>query len=127
MRWPVLSAGLMAGILALTVPAVAQPPTASEPPIIPIPRTAFLMETLRTGDLPANVVAKLGPVKTLLEAEALLKSANLPFTWAKTTANVAQLGPQLTLTLAKLPPGEVFVIPRPGGGGVLIGVILGQN
>lgn len=113
--------GLASLVLALAAPAWAQPP-----PVMPIPRTAFLMETLQTAAPGPEVIEKLKPLKTLREVEELLKANNLAFAWRRGEVETARLGPQLTEVLVKLPPKEVFVMPQKDGS-LIIGVIIGQR
>jgi hypothetical protein len=114
----VLAPGLAAAQARPAAPAPAAPGA--------VKRVIYRMETLQTGELGPDVLEKLKPLNTLAECEAVLKAADMPFTWGKAEYDSDVIGPAFVRQLEALPPGEVFVVPRQGGG-TLIGVIIGRR
>jgi hypothetical protein len=91
-----------------------------------VKRVIYRLETLQTTGLTPDVVEKLRPLNTLAECEAVLKAADMPFTWGKAEYDSDVIGPAFVRQLEALPPNEVFIVPRQGGG-TLIGVIIGRR
>jgi len=118
-----LAPGLAAAQARPTAPARA--PAASAPPAT-VKRVVYRLEILQTGDLAPEVLEKLKPLNTLAECEAVLKAADMAFTWGKAEYDSDVIGPAFVRQLESLPPNEVFVVPRQGGG-TLIGVIIGRR
>jgi hypothetical protein len=114
--------------LAPGLAAAQTRPAARPAPAAPgaVKRVIYRMETLQTGELSPEVLEKLKPLNTLAECEAVLKAADMPFTWGKAEYDSDVIGPAFVRQLEALPPGEVFVVPRQGGG-TLIGVIIGRH
>lgn len=120
-RTPALA--LIAAAMLATGPAAQgqpnPPPAAAQPPVI------YIMEQLRTGALPPELVQKLGPLNTLAEVETLLKANRIGFAWGVVEVASETMPPEWMKQLNALKPAEVFVIPAPNG--TLIGVIVGRR
>ncbi len=69
--------------------------------------------------------AKLKPVKTLPEVEAVLNAAGIKFERGSTQLDTAVLPPPIAARIAALPPGEPFVVPQ--NGQIVVNVIRGAT
>ncbi len=112
--------------VALAPSLAAAQPRPAAPAAPAVKRIIYRLETLQTGDLAPEVLEKLKPLDTLAQCEAVLKAADMPFTWAKAEFDSDVIGAAFVRQLEALPPNEVFVVPRQGGG-TLIGVIIGRR
>jgi EpsD family peptidyl-prolyl cis-trans isomerase len=79
-------------------------------------RAGYLIERLQVAS-PADpaLIEALKPAKTLEEVEAVLQARKLPYRRTVDQLDTLRAAPQLTATLERLPPGEPFVLPEPGG------------
>ncbi len=66
---------------------------------------------IRTGALPPAVVQQMQPLKTLPEIEALLTANKVRFQKGNFRFDPLSTDPRLSSQIAKLPMGEVFVVP----------------
>ena len=129
-------ASVLASVVLLAAPGagLAQPPRPAAPPAAAppaaapqaaMPRVIYRLELIRTGPLPPDVLAKLGPLNTMDEVEKLLKAGDFEFAWRRADLDSATANPEFLKALRSLPPKEMFVIPQANG--ALIGVIVGQR
>ena len=121
------SALAAAALLAGPGPGLAQPPRPAAPPPAPAagPRVIYRLELIRTGPLPPEVIAKLGPIHTMEDVEKLMKAGDIQFTWRRQDLDSAAANPAFLKSLETLPPNEVFAIPQSDG--MLIGAIVGRR
>jgi hypothetical protein len=84
--------------------------------------TTYIAEEIATGPLPHEILQKMEPLHTLVAVENLLKANRIPFAWRIGEIATAKMPPELAAVIAKLPPGEVFIIPQQNA--ILIAVIL---
>jgi EpsD family peptidyl-prolyl cis-trans isomerase len=65
---------------------------------------------------PANpeILKQLEPAKTLEDVKAFLTTNKVPFQEGKSEFDALRLDPALEAQIAKLPPGEVFLVPAQG-------------
>lgn len=76
-------------------------------------RTVYLIDQIRTAPNPGvEVVRALGPTKSLEEAEKVLAGRKVEYRRSPAAIDSLRSPPQLSIILAKLPAGEVFVIPE---------------
>ena len=117
----VVSYRLAAGVAVMAAIAWADPATAQAAGV------TYHLEMLQTERTPPGLPQRLKPLKTLQQVEDLLKANNIPFSWRRGVLPSDRLSPQFVQALDKLPPGEVFVVPRPDDQGFVIGVILDRK
>lgn len=75
-------------------------------------RTGYLIEQLQVPQRHTpDLFEALRPTKTLEEAEAVLKSRRMPYRRVLLPMDTLRTDPRLSAAVAKLPPGEPFVLP----------------
>lgn len=79
-------------------------------------RTIYLLDQIQTASAPdVAVLRALGPTKTLDEAEGVLIDRKVSYRRAPAAIDTLRAPPGLSVILAKLPAGEVFILPEGGG------------
>jgi peptidyl-prolyl cis-trans isomerase C len=75
-------------------------------------RTGYLIDQLQvpTRDTP-DLIEALTPTKTIEEAAAVLRARGIPFRRAILPMDTLRTDPRLSAAVAKLPPGEPFILP----------------
>jgi EpsD family peptidyl-prolyl cis-trans isomerase len=72
----------------------------------------FVVEQIRTqGSLPAQVLKKLEPLKTLDEVVSVLQAEKIQFARGGTQLDSLALGPEITALALKVGPSDLFVLP----------------
>ena len=112
---------LMAGMMQRKMAeGVADPPradaerfVASQPGMF-ANRRVMVVDQIVTATISPDVVKKLEPTKTLEQVEAVFQAANLDYQRNTVVLDTLSAPPAFVETLVKLPPGEIFVFPRPG-------------
>ena len=77
-------------------------------------RKVMVVDQIVTASLSPEVVKQLEPTKTLEQVEGVFRGANLDYQRNTVVLDTLSAPPAFVNTLAKLPPGEIFVFPRPG-------------
>lgn len=78
-------------------------------------RKILTVEQLRTLRPPtADLLGKLQPLNTLEEVIGVLQATNTPFRRMSGEMDTMTLGDEIARNLAKLPPGEIFIVPGDG-------------
>jgi len=79
-------------------------------------RKIFTVDQIRMGR-PNNpaVLQQLQPLKTLEEVTSVLQANGIAFQRVEGKIDGLSIQPELMIQIAKLPPGEMFVIPANGG------------
>jgi peptidyl-prolyl cis-trans isomerase C len=79
-------------------------------------RTGYLLDQLLVpaqGD--PGLLAALKPTKTLEDVMRILDERKVPYRRGAQSMDTLRADPQLSIALAKLPPGEPFLLPDPAG------------
>jgi EpsD family peptidyl-prolyl cis-trans isomerase len=75
-------------------------------------RTGYLIEQLQVPQRHTpDLFEALRPTKTLEEAEAIFKARRIPYRRVILPMDTLRTDPRLSAAVAKLPPGEPFVLP----------------
>ncbi|WP_309645540.1 EpsD family peptidyl-prolyl cis-trans isomerase [Phenylobacterium sp.] len=77
-------------------------------------RRVMVVDQIVTATISPEIVKQLEPTKTLEQVEAVFQGANLDYQRNTVVLDTLSAPPAFVDTLSKLPPGEIFVFPRPG-------------
>lgn len=112
-----LLAGMMQKKMAQ---GIADPPKAeaekfvAEHPAMFANRRVMVVDQIVTTPISAAISKQLEPTTTLEQVEAVFRANNLDFQRTTVVLDTLNAPPAFITTLEKLPPGEIFVFPRPG-------------
>jgi hypothetical protein len=116
-------AGLMA-VAVLTGPVMApamQRPTSPGQLLGPV----YVVDQLRCGAPPKELMPQLQPLHDLPEVEALLRKSGISCVAARAYLDTNAADPRLVAGINNLPPGEIFVTPA--GQAVMFNKIIGKR
>ncbi len=119
--------GVLAGLMAVAVLTGPVMAPAIQRPVPPgrLQGPVYIVDQLRCGTPPKELMPQLQPLRQLPEVEALLRQNGISCVRARNYLDTNVADPRIVAGVNNLPPGEIFVIPS--GQAVLFNQIVGKR